>query len=429
MAPCKTKSVNKVCSKCSVVVKNDLICCKCTKSYHPSCLLKIPGAHVGENGEIYCCFKFNLACNCQSKDDEIQSLKKRLLRLNERMLENSLADDNSVMNNETKETENVSMSDGDDFEASVSDDFKTTTLGCSNELKNLLTAQSEEIRALTITTSGILDHLKTITNVNNHGEFEKVAPPRMTGRTSINGNQNQHLSYVPERSSSRSIHRKPRILILGDSQSRQGTSLLKDYIKDNYCVETVTKPGATFDAVTSGLDSMTRTFTKRYFVIIVAGTNDILAKHKFDRNVVKRVQSDLKHTNCILVTVPFFNVKRHLNNDVHCFNSDLYKSVCSFNTDNFKLIDINDIVLYSDVSRGSIHLTLAEKRRLYFHIATSFFNFSFDLTSSADCKNGCDLISDNSSTNKQSIAGCHDSNLSSNIPEDFLNVKTANKLI
>lgn len=183
-----------------------------------------------------------------------------------------------------------------------------------------------------------------------------------------------------------------RILIVGDSQSRMSTVLLKDYVRTNHIIETIVKPGATFESVVDNLKSLTQSFGENDYIIIIAGTNNILKKSPLNRNAVFKTYSDLRQTNCILVSVPFFNVNKHSNQDVENFNSELFNCVRSVNCPNFKFVDINNTFLQY-VSRSYIHLTKAEKRRLFFYLAKYYLCLSnvycnnFEVCKHCSCPN------------------------------------------
>lgn len=108
---------NVVCKKCTKEVKVYITCGKCSSTYHPSCVLKINGTYVDMRGTIFCCDVLNRkSCECESKDEEIEKLKRRLTSLNESLYERSLM--REVDEDEKEETTNISSnknSDGDDM--------------------------------------------------------------------------------------------------------------------------------------------------------------------------------------------------------------------------------------------------------------------------------------------------------------------------
>lgn len=117
------------------------------------------------------------------------------------------------------------------------------------------------------------------------------------------------------------------------------------------------------------LNQSTHSFTSKDFVIVMAGTNDILDGRPLDNNAISGLRLAVSNTNCFIVSVPYFSTRKELNVRVHNFNSIMSDCVNGFGSRNFKFIDINDIILFSDVSRKGIHLTRAEKRRLLFNIS------------------------------------------------------------
>lgn len=165
-----------------------------------------------------------------------------------------------------------------------------------------------------------------------------------------------------------------RIMVVGDSQSRGSSAILKDYIRNGSIIETIVKPGAVFESVIEDLKKLTASFTKNDCVIVIAGTNNILSGQKLNKETVKDLMTELCHTRCLFVSVPFFSNNKLFNMCVNIFNSDLNDCICSFQCNDFRFIDIHSI-LSSDFSRSSLHLTKAEKRRLLFHIAINILEY------------------------------------------------------
>lgn len=189
---------------------------------------------------------------------------------------------------------------------------------------------------------------------------------------------------VPRQKSPVPVNCKNRILIVVDSQSREGSVIAEDYAKDKFAVETITKPNAPFEEVAENVKQLTKTFSKNDFVIIIAGTINILNHIKFNVDSINNLRDDLIHTNCYVVSVPFLNVYPTYNQFISTFNQKLRKSIDGFDSENFKFVEINDIVFYPDVTRNSIHLTKAEKRRLIYSLMCKITNHSVNTKNKRD---------------------------------------------
>lgn len=106
----------------------------------------------------------------------------------------------------------------------------------------------------------------------------------------------------------------------------------------------------------------------------------------------------LSHTNVLIVSVPYFNSKYGM--DICKYNADLYAYVndcAESDSCNFRYVDINNSnILFSDLSRKGVHLSKAEKRRLFYYILhlmpMSLFtcvNYDYEIPDK-----GCNVLSD-----------------------------------
>lgn len=107
MAPRNDNSGENSCNKCSKEVKVYVTCSKCKKTYHHSCVLKICGIYVGDEGKVVCCENItSKKCQCEDKDLEIQKLKEQLSELNELNFERSISQQQSEIVNEHSQEHN-----------------------------------------------------------------------------------------------------------------------------------------------------------------------------------------------------------------------------------------------------------------------------------------------------------------------------------
>lgn len=89
MAPRINNSAETFCKKCVKEVKTFITCNNCNSTYHFSCVLKICGIFVDQDGSLVCCDDITSKL-CQA-ELEIQSLRSRLINLNEVCFENSVS--------------------------------------------------------------------------------------------------------------------------------------------------------------------------------------------------------------------------------------------------------------------------------------------------------------------------------------------------
>ena len=140
-------------------------------------------------------------------------------------------------------------------------------------------------------------------------------------------------------------HRKmknPRkVLIVGDAQCRGAAELLNDYNKVNFRIETLLKPNAVLEAVVGGLAQLTRDFCKDDFMVVFAGTHDVLRGNDLDVGLIRDLKTSLDHTNVCVVTVPKLNIKPTYNMYVDKFNSKLREVISTINSVDFFLFDIS----------------------------------------------------------------------------------------
>lgn len=351
-----------------------------------------------------------LNIDCIKKDSEIKELKRRISSMNLNMMEISLLE-NGVQGSEDRLE--VLDSGSCEIEEKIKalnenmEKLETSLIIEINTLKQRI--ENVELNHDTSDTPIIKTCQENIAKENNIEEFKncRVRCPSLT-----------------------SCQPKGRILIIGDSQSRQATVLLKDYVRNNYEIETIIKPGATFEAVIDNIKLLTKSFNQNDFVIVIAGTNNILKRLMLNGDAVFGLHTDLNHTNCLIVSVPYFkfNVRRNVIRDVQLFNSVLYECVCSVNCKNFKFVDINSDVLLSDVARNNVHLTKAEKRRLFYYIA-KYHLFSSDsvyvISRACNC-NGTNLVSYHGDHENLSEYDCNTQDDTSLTNANFSNVIATN---
>lgn len=115
---------------------------------------------------------------------------------------------------------------------------------------------------------------------------------------------------------------RSRVLILCDELGRGIGEIMCSHLKD--CkIETIIKPGACYNSVIEDIIGLTRNFTLRDYVVIIAGTNDFL---RYKRPLFKQITSKVKfctHTNIIFTSVPDLHLGNGTRNSVRKFNTKL----------------------------------------------------------------------------------------------------------
>lgn len=74
MAP-NTPTSAIVCQKCLKEVKGPTVCNRCKSGYHPSCLLRVPGYLIDSKGKVFCCKGLNKDLTSKTKVNESEDIK------------------------------------------------------------------------------------------------------------------------------------------------------------------------------------------------------------------------------------------------------------------------------------------------------------------------------------------------------------------
>lgn len=154
---------------------------------------------------------------------------------------------------------------------------------------------------------------------------------------------------------------KRRLLILGDSMSRDFDSLLKTLLPD-YSITSFTYPGAKFSHVVQNLQDHTRSFTKMDTVFILAGTNDVphLTPCLLDE-IFKLKQDVFLRTNVIVSCIPYMHHSRGLKNNTNIFATNQCLLRLS-QIHKFYLFDINHKISRIMYTRHGLHFNTAGKK-------------------------------------------------------------------
>ena len=160
--------------------------------------------------------------------------------------------------------------------------------------------------------------------------------------------------------------RLPKMLLLADDRGGGLSSGLSAVLRGKYFVETIFKPNAFLLDVIMDAPMLTRSFDKHDYLIILAGTNDVLGKSNLNKRDFDNIINKLSHTNVVILTVPYRVVKGSYNDEAYAFNDRLYR-YCSNKINNrcsgVYYCDVNSLFQFRLI-RGNLYLSRREKSRL-----------------------------------------------------------------
>lgn len=123
-----------------------------------------------------------------------------------------------------------------------------------------------------------------------------------------------------------------RVLVLCDEYGRGLDTFLRKHLMSRgvrYGVEMVIKPGASFAGVVEDIDCLTRHYTSKDYVVVVAGSNDFhRGKYPRFRLMIDKVRK-CNHTNVVFLSVPY--VLARANTRVYKYNVKLSEIVYRLN--------------------------------------------------------------------------------------------------
>uniref|UniRef100_A0A8D8YJJ1 SGNH hydrolase-type esterase domain-containing protein n=1 Tax=Cacopsylla melanoneura TaxID=428564 RepID=A0A8D8YJJ1_9HEMI len=120
-------------------------------------------------------------------------------------------------------------------------------------------------------------------------------------------------------------HRKHRVLIVGDSMTRNFGSILQNLLPD-HTVTCYTYPGAKFVQVVQDLESQTMTFSQTDTVVILAGTNDVPYLHpQLLYQIFHGIKNVFSRTRVIISSVPYMFQTSRFNTNIFATNQCLLR--------------------------------------------------------------------------------------------------------
>uniref|UniRef100_A0A1Y1L3W7 Uncharacterized protein n=1 Tax=Photinus pyralis TaxID=7054 RepID=A0A1Y1L3W7_PHOPY len=162
---------------------------------------------------------------------------------------------------------------------------------------------------------------------------------------------------------------KRKILILADSHGR---NLIDKFCRrlpsDMYSVQCIFKANATFQQITCDLPALSLQFNKTDYVIIMAGTNNLLSRKYISDDCVEKTVAALSHTNCMIVAVPYAKDNNlYLNNLAYKTNYQ-FQFIANSNDDFVKFIDANHFLNSRHKTFNGLHLNDKGKCKLVWFI-------------------------------------------------------------
>lgn len=162
--------------------------------------------------------------------------------------------------------------------------------------------------------------------------------------------------------------RKPRLLVVGDSQARDGLKYLEDTrLFTTHRVMNFFKPSATFSSVVDNLYHFTKEYSQRDTVVIMAGTNNVLKGLRLDLPYLSKI---IKAMNCgiVIVSIPYQRRKPVLNNLIFEYNIKLQEAAEQHANSTF--VDVNALLEESDYKANNIHLSKRGKTKLFGYLSS-----------------------------------------------------------
>lgn len=177
-------------------------------------------------------------------------------------------------------------------------------------------------------------------------------------RSEISNSTLVTVSQDKSSSSSPSSYTKPRLMIYGDSMTRDFGRILQELFPQ-YTVQCSTSPGGCFSFAIRNIKQETKNFTKQDIIFILAGTNDIplLTPYLIDGEL-KRLHYLCKITNVVISSVPYKYHDKSLNSNIFVSNQHLLKSCHVYN---FHFFECNFFLSRNMYTKHGLHFNLTGK--------------------------------------------------------------------
>lgn len=139
--------------------------------------------------------------------------------------------------------------------------------------------------------------------------------------------------------------KQQRVLVLTDDFGHHVNHILRNKLSESdYNVECFYKPGASYENVIGDLEKITKGYTNRDNIVIIAGSNNFDNVIKFPkiRNILNKIEL-CPQTNFIFVGVPYCACP-NINKSIYNFNKKLYSLIYKLNIcmpNYFSFVDVN----------------------------------------------------------------------------------------
>lgn len=161
--------------------------------------------------------------------------------------------------------------------------------------------------------------------------------------------------------------KKPKLLLLGDSQARDGLKYFeKTGMYINYNFLNIFKPNANFSDVVADIGQHTKDYNERDTVLIMAGTNNVLRGLRLESSCISEMLSTLHRTNVVIISIPYQRYKPVLDRLIYEANQKLYEA--TLGNDYATFIDVNQLLSETDYRRNNVHLSHGAKLKLFSYI-------------------------------------------------------------
>lgn len=153
-----------------------------------------------------------------------------------------------------------------------------------------------------------------------------------------------------------------KVLILADSHGRNMSGMLENELQESYNVSSVIYPNACLNQVVNDINNLTRTFTKKDFVIVIGGTNDLErnVSSSFDK-CLKYVISCTSNTNLILTTIPP-RYDKYIQENLRTKLNNIF-TTCTQHIEHAQVIDFQEFDR-NDFTNHGLHLNYRGKLKL-----------------------------------------------------------------
>ena len=212
---------------------------------------------------------------------------------------------------------------------------------------NNLSTELEKLNIINKKMKEEIDNLK-IKNDNLVAEIEvmkrnireTIGPAKQTRDNTNQPKEPQQFPTIPKQY----VTRK-KILILSDQHGRNlNKNLRKQDSLNQFHVESLLKPGASYENILDDVELLVKSYTKADFVIVFAGANDFQnCKYPKMRNICNKMKL-CAHTNFIFLSTPKLCVNKNNSLINKCNNklAELLVKLNNYTQGIMSFIDIND---------------------------------------------------------------------------------------